>query len=329
MPYAPLPVTVAEGAAGILFDLSDLSLLHHWIFNVCHTICHVPEHLHLFQRVFPEIGFAHPFLNHAILSISALHRAYLTDVDCDHHIARATRHQTAGLAGFQRVVEHIDADNSEALFVWSLFNMMHVLAISRHRLTRSSSRKDLALGAEWIPMIRGIDSILYPTHNFIRLGRMAPIMSLGNWDDLDPGPALATAGVDGHFCRTRETWAEDAVNAATYDDALRVLRKCRLFIDQFADMDEATLAQWGYNRSLSGPIVFIHFAPPAFFPLLHQRQPPALVLFAFFGALMHRLDDVWFVEGLGREIIEVVDDQLGSYWRPWVSWPLGQLEDRV
>jgi hypothetical protein len=176
------------------------------------------------------------------------------------------------------------------------------------------------LGVEWIPMIHGITAILRPTHNHLRLGRMGPLMSLGNWEDLEPGP-LAIQGVDAYLCRARDTW-KDSRDTATYDEALRVLRKCRLFIDQFQGMDDTTLAKWGYNRSWSGPLIFIHFAPEAYFTMLHQRQPPALVLFAFFGALMHGLSVYWCMDGLGREIVEVVDDLLGSYWRPWISWPL-------
>ncbi|CAH0057192.1 unnamed protein product, partial [Clonostachys solani] len=169
-------------------DLSDLSLLRHWAVSVSITICRVPEHLDLWQRVFPEIGFDYPFVNRAILSVAALHLASL-----------CLPHHNAGLSGFRRSVASITAENSEALFVWSLFNMIYVFGISTLGSTRPSSSKDLALGVDWIPMIHGITAVLHRTHDYIRLGRMAPLMSLGNWDDLDPGP-LTIQGVDGHFC---------------------------------------------------------------------------------------------------------------------------------
>lgn len=108
---------------------------------------------------------------------------------------------------------------------------------------------------------------------------------------------------------------------------LRILRKCRMFMAQFETMDARAMEGWGYNRSWSGPLIFIHFAPQAYFTLLHQRQPPALVLFAFFGALLHSCNEYWYVEGLGGEIVRTVNDMVGLYWRPWVSWPLEYVRE--
>ncbi|KAK4457260.1 hypothetical protein QBC42DRAFT_279513 [Cladorrhinum samala] len=188
----------------------------------------------------------------------------------------------------------------------------------------SMSRKDLVLGVEWIPMIRGIEAVLYPTHEFLRFGRMQVILSLGNWDELEP-PAVPDPGPDECLFNTREMW-KDSGDAETYDRALHTLRRCWMFIRQFDMMDAATLAKWGYNRAWSGSLMFIHFAPDAYFTLLHQRQPPALVLFAYFGAFLHGITDYWFMEGLGKEIVEVVADLVGPYWRPWIAWPLRVVE---
>jgi hypothetical protein len=96
-------------------------------------------------------------------------------------------------------------------------------------------------------------------------------------------------------------------------------------MDQFKHMSEAELAQWGYNQAWSAPFIFIGVAPEAFFQLLRQRQPPALVLFAHFGSLLYGNRNYWFIGDLGKKIIEVVDELLGSYWRPYISWPLEHI----
>ncbi|KAM0285193.1 hypothetical protein ACHAQH_001624 [Verticillium albo-atrum] len=286
----------------------------------------------IWQHVFPEIGFEYPFVTHAILGLAALHLARTHGLEDSHHIVKAAEHHNEALRGFRSSVANLTEENSEALFVWSVLNMIYVFGISTHRGTKAaehtpfrSSRKDLALGVEWIPMLRGIDAILVPTHNYLRFGRMSVMMNLGNWDVLDPGP-LASEGIDGYLCQTRESW-QDSADAETYDEVLRILRKCVHFIQQFETMDAPSLASWGYNKSWSGPLMFIHFAPHAYIPLLHQRQPPALILFSYFGALVHGINRFWFMEGLGKEIVEVVDDLLGSYWTPWISWPLEYVRD--
>jgi hypothetical protein len=310
--------------------MSDLALLHHWTLSTSLSICRESSCVDIWRRVFPEVGFEHPFVAHAILSLAALHLAYSAGARDGANVAKAAEHYNEALLGFRQAVANITDTNSEALFIWSLLNVIYVFASltqlgdadaenSASHMSRMP-RKEQVLGIEWIPMIRGIEAVLYPTHNYLRFGRMQVIMSVGNWDDLEPGP-ITSQGPDSYLCRARETW-KNSSDVETYDRVLWILRKCWMFIQQFDTMDAATLATWGYNRSWSGPLMFVHFAPDAYFTLLHQRQPPALVLFAYFGVLLHGITDYWFLEGLGKEIVEVVADLLGSYWRPWISWPL-------
>lgn len=280
----------------------------------------------MWQRVFPQIGFEHPFVTHAILSLAALDLAHTHETRDATNVARAAEHHNKALRGFRQSVTDISEQNSEALFVWSLLNVIYVFGISACHGTVTegeashNSYKDSALGVEWIPMIRGIEAILIPTHNYIRLGRMKNMMSVGNWYELEPGPT-GSGGLDGHLRRIRETW-KDSNEAKTYDEALDILRKCCIYIRQFEGMDAATLTGWGYNRSWAGPLMFIHFVPQAFVTLLHQRQPPALILFSYFGVILHDLNDYWFMRGWARKVVEVVSDLLGSYWRPLIAWPM-------
>jgi hypothetical protein len=147
---------------------------------------------------------------------------------------------------------------------------------------------------------------------------LSPLLRLGNWAELDPdNPAVAE---DQRFYGVRNAWAQTA-DAKVYDEAFHVIRKCLLYSEQFKTMTEGSLEPWGYNREWAGPLLFLHFAPEEYFLRVHQRQPYALVVFAYFGALVHGLDDHWYAEGWGKDIVEVVDEFLGEYWRRWISWP--------
>ncbi|KAG9499325.1 hypothetical protein J7337_010145 [Fusarium musae] len=162
----------------------------------------------------------------------------------------------------------------------------------------SSAQKEKVLGTEWIPMMRGLEAVLAPTHNNLRSSSMKAIISTGNWDGLDPEQGSQDPE-DAHFCRARESWS-DSDRAEVYEEALRVLRKCRLYSSQFREMDSETRSNWGYNKEWSAPLMFIHFAPESYFSLLRQRQPPALILFSLFGALLHKIRDYWFLEGWAK-----------------------------
>lgn len=90
--------------------------------------------------------------------------------------------------------------------------------------------------------------------------------------------------------------------------------KSNLQVVQFETIDAKVLGEWGYNKTSSGLLMFIHFAPHAFFTLLHQRRPTAVLFFASFDALLNTAaDDFWLLEEWRRDIVGVVDDLLGSY----------------
>ncbi|KAH6879864.1 hypothetical protein B0T10DRAFT_496318 [Thelonectria olida] len=324
---APTPFRASSSTPGNpspSFGIQDMALLHHWTISTSLDILKATDMSAYWQVMFPQIAFKHPFVVYAILSLAALHLAYLNQSDKHSHMVDAARYHSMALQGFQDAVSHVRSENSDALFVWSLLNLLYVFTTSgrlsddvEDRRARSS-RKDRILGAEWIPMIQGIEAVLQPTHNTLKFGPLYQIMRVGNWLELDPDKL---SDVDDKYFQQVQTSWERSADARTYDDALWILRKCRLYIAQFENMDSETLKQWGFNRGWSGPLMFIHYAPQAYFTLLHQRQPPALILFAFFGALLHTVDYCWCMEGWGRDIVEVVDDILGSYWNSWIAWP--------
>jgi hypothetical protein len=279
---------------------------------------------HYWQIIFPQIAFQHPFVMHGILSLAALHLAFIQQDNRKQLIFDATSHHSRALQGFRAGLAGISDENSDALFACASLNIIYVFSMYRHLYHSESSdvtpttRRSQILGADWIPMIHGVGAVLGPVYDRVRLGPLRSLLSLGNWDELDPDrDPLAE---DENFRRIRETWGHGG-DVEVYDKTLYILRKCNLFISQFRTMDAASLKQWGYNRAWSGPLIWLHLAPDEYFVRLHQRQPPALVMFAYLGALLHMLDGYWFLEGWGRNIVSVVDELLGEYWRPWTQWP--------
>lgn len=103
-------------------------------------------------------------------------------------------------------------------------------------------------------MARGIEAVLLSTHNLLKLGSFARIMNVGNWFELDPDKSPA---VNGECLRqTKSSW-ERTIDAQIYGEALWTLRKCNLYVVQFETMDARVLGEWGYNRTSSGPLMFI------------------------------------------------------------------------
>lgn len=300
-------------ARGDTFELSDLALMHHWTLSTSLETGIPKDHVEFFQRVIPEVGFTHPFVSHAILSVAALHIAHPSKAGREQHIIRAIQHHDRSLEGFRNAVSDISKSNSEALFVWSTLNSLYVLSLTTQSPFQGLDRKDRILGVEWIPMLQGVTAVLPPILEHLKHGRVKELLTLRGWKDIDPNKPLDN-WLDARLSRVRESW-KGSQDAATYETAFSVLRKCLLFVSQFDGMDDETLSEWGYNRALSGSLVFVHASPREYFTLLHQRHPPALILFAYFGMMLHEQRDCWVIDSLGQEIMEVVGDLLGSHWR--------------
>jgi hypothetical protein len=306
------------------FVIDDLALLHHWTLSASLDIVKSTGGDHYWQRLFPQIAFQHPFVMHGILSLSALHLAYRQPPERQRLVCIAAYHHNIALQGFQQGISHMSDDNSDALFACTSLNILYVFANFGPLCDDLSvDRKCRILGAEWIPAIRGVDAVLQPVYERVRRGPLSPMLGLGNWEELDPSNQPAFG--DAQFCSIQGVWHHSG-DVHVYDKALYLLRKCNAYMRQFETMSSEVLTQWGYNQTWSAPFIWLHFAPGEYFELLKQRQPPALLIFAYLGTLFHALDDYWFMEGWGRNMVDVANELLGEYWCRWMVWPKEVVE---
>ncbi|CVL07536.1 related to UPC2-regulatory protein involved in control of sterol uptake [Fusarium mangiferae] len=324
----PERASSANAASGVLFDLQDMRLLRHWITSTSLNIAKGPEICNFWHNTATTVALQHPFVLQQVLSLAALHVAYLNPAEQSEHIVIAASHHTRSLQGFQSAITQCNNDIGKdcGIFLWSLLNLLYVFSImgrfGRDNDTTIEDRRTRVLGADWIPLTRGITSIFQSVKSAIESDTFKVLRRFGGcWESLDSKKVLCEQ--DKHFVSLAKIW-EDNNDKATYDETLVILRKCYAFTNLFEtkNTELETTSEWTSHNRVTGPVVFILYTPEHYFVLLRQRQPAAIVLFSFFGALMHTLQDCWAMEGWGKDIVSVSDDLLGEYWRPWISWPL-------
>lgn len=308
-----------------VFDLKDLALLHHWSLITSLSILSTEKINHVWQISFPDVAFRHHYVMHSILSLTALHVAYLDPSKRRPYLLEAEQHHSKALHGFKEDIGNIGPGNSDAIFATSVltffyaFLMFGKLYDSYGNDADGSARTSRVLGTNWIPLIRGVEAVLHPIYDHVKAGPLASVLDLGNWEELDPDKTSFDC-YDEQLTQIRRIW-DQGDNAETYNQTLYLLRKCRLWIKQFKVLQTDDQSGWGYNREWSAPFIWLLSAPQQYFVLLEQRQPPALIIFAWFGASIHILDPRWWLEGCGKSIVNVVDECLGQYWAPWTAWP--------
>jgi len=263
---------------------------------------------------------------HAILSLAALHETYQDPLNQQSSLYEAELHHTKALQGFREAINDIGSHNADALFTSAVLSFIYAfttfgkLRSAQDGETLSfSARTSRVLGTEWIPLARGVKTILEPVYEHVRKGPLCPILSIENWDELDVETHVS--GSDAYMLRLREIWEGDE-NAEVYDQTVHLLRKCAAWMSQFQIQGpQQEGSKWGYNRAWSGPFIWLALSPERYFVLQQQRQPAALVLFAYFGVLLLQLEAYWWMEGCGKSIIGVVSECLGPYWSPYMEWP--------
>ncbi|WQF79042.1 Putative zn(2)Cys(6) fungal-type DNA-binding domain, fungal transcription factor [Colletotrichum destructivum] len=288
-PLCSAPSSCSDGlvrASGVppdWFSMDDMILLHHWIMYTSRTIIKSPAVDHCWQLTFPQIGFRHSFIMHGLLSLAALHLAYTDVASRRQRSLDAARHHSTALGGFREGIERMlsqeDYSSSDALFGCSILNIVYIFGMPGCHPDVLKSRSDprerttRILSGEWIPMIRGIGAVVRPVYERVRLGPLAPLLSLDRWDQLDPDSDITIQ--DERFCGVPETWATlGASDVDIYDEAWRMLRRCHLYTVQFEvdfivaqgsqglprEREPGREGENTYNRQWAGPIAFLHEA---------------------------------------------------------------------
>ncbi|QKD57893.2 uncharacterized protein FOBCDRAFT_186971 [Fusarium oxysporum Fo47] len=164
----PTPKTtlfdLLDHASSAELRLSDLRLFHHWILSPSLDMSKWPKDCYIWQAILPQIGFQYTFVLHAMMGLAALHIVSNDTPEKKSMWMAGVYHYSQALRCFQKEIANITEQNSEALFMWLVCNIMYTFAMSNPLRQAPDA---VILGAEFIPIIRGVDAVLVPSHNFI------------------------------------------------------------------------------------------------------------------------------------------------------------------
>lgn len=307
-----------------LFGMRDMALLHYWITVAGHDILKTQEIDHYWHSVIPSIGFKHQYVMHSILSLSALHMARANPSNRQDLLYVAAEHRSKALEEFTEDIHRAGPQNSSAIFVNATLTFFYAFVsfgeTSHNKQTSIKALTAQILGAEWIPLVRGVTAVLEPVLPFVQTGPFRSFLETHNFDELDLTGATHIVAYGDQLTKVQSLWTTDD-DGVVYDEALHTLLRCSIWMNQFNAIEDSERTKLGYNRSFSGPFVWLFRTPEKYFTLQRQRQPPALVIFAYYGVLLHHLNDYWWAENCGRSIVSAVDTCLGPYWSSWLDWP--------
>jgi hypothetical protein len=214
-----------------------------------------PKVDYLWQTVFPEIAYEHSYVMQGLLSLAALHVAYLHPAGRRTHLHIAAHHHTLALSGLREDMNSICPENADAVFASATLMFLYAFTTFSKLSDEieedgadTGVRKSRILGADWIPLVHGVHVVIGPTYEYLQAGPLRSTLSVQHWDDVDPD--VHPAPDDAHILKIKETWQDDD-NKEVYDRTLHMLRKASASISHFQSLPDDAQDEWGYNRDWS------------------------------------------------------------------------------
>lgn len=294
----------------------DLSLMHQWSIATAFTTSNRPAIQQLWRIDVPALAIYHPFLMHALLAVSAMH-LYCIDADptkrnC--YLSTASRHHERAVRGIAACLTNISRENCDALFVTSC--MVVIFSFLAPRINEPSLGYGHSPGhiAPWIPLLRGVKSILQQGHDWVMTGPLSPLLKqykVSQTEDPDPETERVLQSLY-RLCTDRSLPGSSELSDTGVSTA---------YFSAIAELTQSftTISKWD---SILGDI----FSWPIsladrFVELLVECRPRALVIFMHYCSLFTLFEDLWWVNGSALFEMRKCEPYLSEEWAPWIEWP--------
>ncbi|KAL3461715.1 hypothetical protein BJX64DRAFT_277696 [Aspergillus heterothallicus] len=293
-PPAPsTPSTHGEPASPPLNKL-HLELFHHFasdiltFFRLGNDLSSGYASLEIMKSV-----LAAPFLMNEILGFSAFHLSVVRPDQQTFYRHHAAALQTHALAEFNTANMQVTPETCLPMLLFSSILALHML--SDKLLFRAPDFATfLADFIQSLHLHRGVRAV---TSQSWALLLQSPLKALLQAE----GDALGTSTQSANECASLlslllGSTPLDPTTRTTYTDTIKHL-------------------QSAFDASHLHPTGFSTARPD------HLRRPEALVILAYFGALLHLHCDMWTFGDGGAFIVNTVAEYLGPGWSGWLRWP--------
>ncbi|KAI9167696.1 Sterol 3-beta-glucosyltransferase [Paramyrothecium foliicola] len=304
----PIPLlTFASGNASRGFYRDDFELLHHFTTVTSSSLLDDEAADRIWRVQAPQEAFRCDFLLHGILAVAAMHLQRLRPESAAYYHRLAAQHHTEGISLFRPALDRLTQSTATPTFLFSSILVcmsLHLFETEDQAHADSMSPLDRIFDA--FNLGRGVHDLLKSTWYWLLETPFTPLLHLRErmkdyLITLDDEEALARV----EAC-VRAELAADAM-LPEYLGALGYLREfyaCRAV----AAKHKATIVSW--------PVL----VSEAFYEDMTRKTPLAMVILAYFGALLNELRNTWWVGKAGRRLVQACSKLVTDDHRELVSW---------
>ncbi|KAF5492277.1 hypothetical protein CGCS363_v010674 [Colletotrichum siamense] len=303
-----------------------LELMHHYTLATADSLAVRPDMQYVWRVNLPEIGYACPFVMHGILTLSALHKAYLIPPERETYLDLATAHQNAGLEGFRSELHNINDTNWQTFFSFASIVVMYVSSVPVRMGNETETIPNIL---ELFLFVRGIRAVLEPYQGRLTKTKFAALVH-GIWT-IDPedvnyrqaNPPMHLSPLPPDIFQAftelgtffQETLSEDCRDE--YLKAVEELEKAIYF-----------MAHAGTNVEVGMILFWPYVISENLMADIQGQNPFSMVLLSYFAIPLCVLEQrYWFLQGWSRRLFEVTDTVLAEHpaLLEMVKWPRRQV----
>ncbi|KAI9373443.1 hypothetical protein BJX61DRAFT_533115 [Aspergillus egyptiacus] len=290
-------------------ELRRLELMHKFSTETYQSLCNSSSDFYIWQMVVPRKALDHDFLMNGILAIASLHIASSTEASAAlTYINTALEYHNQTLTPFRLAIDDINPENCDAVFAHSVVTTIIGIALP-HLTTEKDERigmmEKIILAAELLQGVSKIQRICRP------------------WMKLK----LFTSGSD--FWERANTGLDDDTQAALNDvsaltdEVTNADQRCVL--KETLQMLRQCFTRYANLRDIASVLAWLATVDKEYVYALRCRQPVALLILMYWGALLHELHGrVWWGKNSGIQLVLDLLPELQTYHSRWervLLWP--------
>ncbi|KAJ5908504.1 hypothetical protein N7495_001186 [Penicillium taxi] len=264
-----------------------------------------------------SFGLDAPYLMNEMLAYSALHLSIVKPERRDFYRNHAAQLQMHALNQYNLQSPHINDQNCVSVFVFAAFLGLHMLCDTLV-FREDSFEAFLDRFLQYVRLHRGVRTIASEGRWSIicQNTTLQPLLELGS----RLPPMDAELGPNCRILLERiQTSETEASNQEIYKQAIQALHSVMTIVKA------NSFYSGGFTALTAWPVL----VPREYVDLLSARHGEALVILAYYGALVHTGRQSWMFQDGGQFLIRSVFQYLGPSWSEWLEWPLGILDGTI
>lgn len=311
-------------ASPFRWTMQDMELMHHFTISAPEFLASSELIASVWRNTVPKLAFGDKYgcTIHAMLAVASLHLGFLEPENRSMRLINATAHYDQAVRIISVVISSICKDNCEALFISSTLIVVFATASPLLPGHASSENESWTL-PEWVPLIRGVHSILKEVWTWVETGCLSAILKVHFYDGLVPEDMSKALNNLYRLCTdTTEPDPEeikDTETSSTYFTAIHELQK------SFANS-----ANPGCS-TVSLIFLWPICVSDKYVALLKEKRPRALIIFAYYCALLKRVELHWWVDGRAEYELVRIERSIQELekWNKWLEWPTKMVRGEV